>query len=310
MSRNTSDVKLPKKACIGIITVPLSPDKKYYKVCGDSYISTAHIHMLKRVGLSVIAIPYTTDKFAYYMERVNGLYFPSGGVFAVNNRDYFNCCKKFMHLATEANDNGRHFPIWGSCMGMQQMLMIADNRDNLDLLEEFDSFGNLMSTLEFPTNPRNTRLFRNSSKDFLLRLQSEECTLNNHKMGLSTETFMKNPRISKFFRIVSTSVDRLGQEYVSTIEAYNYPFYGFQWHPERNNEMDYLASVFASDATKNSRDKTIANIDKLPYRKVHCMNYSGQIYKYCNFYWHNRTSYHNAKLCTVLNLGEPVGGGI
>lgn len=240
----------PQKACIGIITVPLSPSKKYYKVCGDGYISTAHIHMLKRVGLGVIAIPYTTDRFEYYMERINGLYFPSGGVFASNSVEYFNCCKKFMQIAIHANDNGRHFPIWGSCMGMQQMLMIADYRDNLDLLEQFDSFNNLMSTLYFPDDPRDTRLFRNADKKFLLMLQKEECTLNNHKMGLSVKSFMDNPRVSKFFKIVSTSVDRLNQEYVSTIEAYDYPFYGFQWHPERNSDMDYLASVFADDAKK------------------------------------------------------------
>jgi len=307
-----ADRKLNKKACIGIITVPLSPNKKYYQVCGDSYISTAHIHMLKRVGLGVIAIPYTIgdDKFQYYMDRVNGLYFPSGGVFAVNNLDYYNCCKRFMHLAMQANDSGRHFPIWGVCMGMQQMMMIADGNDDLNLLEEFDSFGNLMSTLEFPTDPRETQLLKNVSSDFLQRLQREECTLNNHKMGLSTKTFMNNPRVSKLFRIVSASKDRIGQEYVSIIEAFKYPFYGFQWHPERNNEMDYLVSVFSQDAEKNKRTKTIANIDKLPFRRVHCMNYSGQIYKFCNFYWHNRTSYHNAELCTVLNLGKPIGSGI
>jgi gamma-glutamyl hydrolase len=304
------DHTLPKKACVGIITVPLSPDKKYYKVCGDSYISTSHIHMLKRVGLGVIAIPYDTDRFDYYMERINGLYFPSGGVFASNNIEYYNCCKKFYELALKANDADRHFPIWGACMGMQQMLMIADSRDNLELLEEFDSFGNLMSTLQFPTDPRETQLFRNAPADFLLRLQREECTLNNHKMGLSVKSFRANPRISEFFRIVSSSVDRLGQEYVSTIEAYKYPFYGFQWHPERNNEMDYLVSVFAADASMDDRSHTVANIVKLPYRKVHCMNYSGNIYKYCNFYWHDRTSFHNAKLCSILNLGEPVGSGI
>lgn len=300
----------PKKSCIGIITVPLSPTKKYYKVCGDGYISTAHISMLKRVGLGVVAIPYTTDRFEYYMDRVNGLYFPSGGVFAVNNVEYYNCCKKFTKLAIKANDEGRHFPIWGACMGMQQMLMIADDRDNLDLLEEFDSFDNLECSQVFPENPRETRLFKDIDHDMLLKLQRDDCALNNHKMGMSPSSFRKNKRISSFYRLVSYSKDRINNEFVSIIEAYKYPFYGFQWHPERDMGMDYLASVFAKDAGMNQRTKTIANQDKLPYRRIHCMQYSGSIYKYCNFYWHDRTSYHNAKLCTVLNLGEPVGNSI
>lgn len=297
---------MPKNPCIGIITVPLSPDKKYYKVCGDGYISTAHIAMLKRVGLGVIAIPYTTNRHEYYMDRINGLYFPSGGVFAGHNEEYFACCKKFMHLAMQRNDNGIHFPIWGACMGMQQMMIIADGKDNLDLLEYFDSFENLLLTLEFPSDPRKTQLLKDVSSSLLLKLQSEPCTMNNHKMGLSPDTFLKNKRISSIFRIVSTSVDRVGKVFVSTIEGWKYPFYGFQWHPERDNSMDYLASVFAKDAGKNERPYTIANRDKLPYRKVHCMAYSNHIYKYCNFYWHDRTSFHNAGLCTVLNLGDPI----
>jgi len=67
---------MPK--CIGIITVPLSPKRKYYQVCGDSYISSSHIDWLQRAGLKILAIPYTTKKFKYYIKRFNGLYFPSG----------------------------------------------------------------------------------------------------------------------------------------------------------------------------------------------------------------------------------------
>jgi gamma-glutamyl hydrolase len=303
---------MPNISCIGIITVPLSPKKKYYKVCGDSYISTAHISMLKRVGLSVVAIPYTiaADRFDYYMDRINGLYFPSGGVFAGNSVEYYQCCKEFMQRAIARNNEGTHFPVWGACMGMQQMMMIADGRDNLEMLEYFDSMDNLMLPMEFPEDPRTTQLFRDVPSDLLVRLQAEPCSLNNHKMGLSTRTFLRNKRISDFYRIVSTSKDRVGKEFVATIEAHDYPFYGFQWHPERNKDMDYLASVFKEDASRNKRARTIANRDKLPYRRVHCMTYSNHIYKYCNFYWHNRTSYHNAELCSVLNFGKPVGSAV
>ena len=54
--------KSKKKPIIGMITVPLSPGKKYFQVCGDSYISTAHVLWLQDVGIDVIAIPYNTDR--------------------------------------------------------------------------------------------------------------------------------------------------------------------------------------------------------------------------------------------------------
>ena len=101
------DVRLSKKPpIIGMITVPLSPGKKYFQVCGDSYISTAHILWLQDAGIDVIAIPYNTDKHEWYFKQINGLYLPSGGAFAMTQLDYYNCCKKFMHLAEEANKKG------------------------------------------------------------------------------------------------------------------------------------------------------------------------------------------------------------
>ena len=32
------------------------------------------------------------------------------------------------------NDKGNHFPIWGGCMGMQQLMIIADGHDDLEHL--------------------------------------------------------------------------------------------------------------------------------------------------------------------------------
>ena len=75
--KRTSNKK--KRPIIGMITVPLSPGKKYFQVCGDSYISTAHVLWLQDVGIDVIAIPYNTDKHEWYFKQINGLYLPSGG---------------------------------------------------------------------------------------------------------------------------------------------------------------------------------------------------------------------------------------
>ena len=42
------NIKKPKrKFIIGIVSVPLSPEKKFFKVCGDSYIASSHLKWLK-----------------------------------------------------------------------------------------------------------------------------------------------------------------------------------------------------------------------------------------------------------------------
>ena len=298
---------------IGIITVPLSPGRKYYKVCGDAYIATSHIEWLKRANIEVVAIPYDTKNFKYYFKRINGLYLPSGGVFASNSEEYYNCCKEFIKLAMESNNNNIYFPIWGGCMGMQQMMIMADGRDDQNFLTKFDSFNNLMLPLAITKDGLKSNLvmyLKKHNKQTLLNLIQKELTLNNHMMGISPFKFKRSKMLNSMYKIVSWNYDRNGKKFVSTIEGRDYPFYGVQWHPERSNDADALADFLYSELKKNPHHKKVAPSKLLQFKTVNCMNYSNQIYNYCDFFWHKKTSEHNKKLCTVLNLGSPQNNAV
>ena len=58
-----------RQLVVGMISVPLTPGKKYYQVCGDSYIASSHITWLKRFGVKILPIPYTTKNFRGYICR-------------------------------------------------------------------------------------------------------------------------------------------------------------------------------------------------------------------------------------------------
>ncbi len=287
---------------LGMITVPLSPDKQFFQVCGDSYIASSHLTWLKRYGVKILPIPWSTKKYDYYMKRCNGFYFPSGGAFAGTQKEYYNCCKTFLKMSMKQNDMGKYTPIWGGCMGMQQLMIIADGKDDLEkLLQRFDSYDNLLSTLELTEQGLNSRMIRDMTQKQIHKLTKKKCTLNNHKMGITPHKFKMRKKLNKFYKIVSTSVDRKNREYVSTIEAYHYPFYGVQWHPERSSEMDYFVKFFIKELRKNPK-RGRKNTRKLFSKKVDCMGYSNSLYKKCNFYWHKRTSKHNRKLCNIAQI--------
>ena len=300
--RRTKKKKVSRQLVVGIITVPLTPGKKYFSVCGDSYIASSHMVWLKRYGIKIIPIPFTTNRYKYYMKHVNGLYFPSGGAFAGTQQSYYNCCKKFLRLAMKENDKGNYFPVWGACMGMQQMMIIADEHDDLkNLLTKFDSYNNLLLTLKFTAEGQRSRMMKFMDTKIINKLEKKPCTLNNHKMGISPVRFRKHKNLDNFYKIVSTSTDRKGRHFVSTIEGRYYPFYGVQWHPERSSEMDHLVRFFKSELIKNKK-KRKKKSRKLFSKEINCMNYSNSLYKKCRFYWHNKTSKHNRKLCTEAQL--------
>ena len=287
---------------VGMISVPLTPDKKYFSVCGDSYIASSHITWLRRHGIKVVPIPYTTKDFKYYMNRINGLYFPSGGAFAGTQKEYYNCCKTFLKLAMKENDTGHYFPIWGGCMGMQQMMIIADEHDDLkNLLTKFDSYDNLLLNLEFTPEGKRSRMVRFMKASVLKKLEKRPCTLNNHKLGISPLRFRRHKNLDNFYKIVSWSRDRKKRKFVSTIEGRYYPFFGVQWHPERSSEMDYFVKFFKSELRKNKK-KLKKTKRKLFKKEIDCFNYSESLYKRCRFYWHKKTSKHNRKLCTAAQL--------
>lgn len=50
--------------------------------------------------------------------------------------------------------------------------------------------------------------------------------LENHEYGLPPPFYQRWPVLDQWFNILTTTKDRNGTEYISTIEAKNYPFTG------------------------------------------------------------------------------------
>jgi hypothetical protein len=74
-----------------------------------------------------------------------------------------------------------------------------------------------------------TRFFSSLPKRVVQHLQSRPYAMENHAHGLAWTAVEENPRLRDFFEVLSLSVDRAGQVYVSTMEAKQYPITGVQW---------------------------------------------------------------------------------
>ena len=116
----------------------------------------------------------------------------------------------------------------------------------------------------------STRLF---DEDFgvpdavVSTLANLNVTLNLHHDGVPVVRWEENAALTAFFALLSTNFDRNGAAFASTLEAWNYPFTGTQWHPERNQfewrnnnadhsadgvtAMQYMSNFFVGDARRN-----------------------------------------------------------
>ena len=244
-----------------------------------------------------IVIPYdaTPDQVDRIFPNINGVLFP-GGAASVPPAAH-----RLWQLAEQSNANGVYFPIWGTCLGFEFLLMLGADRDH-DLMEDFAA-ENVSLPLYFSYDEKDGENGKGShhSPSSLLYdegwqalLPHANITMNNHQFGLTPESFNKNDKLTRIFDATTISYDLDGKAFVSTIEPKDpdhHPYYGVQYHPEKavfeygtcphtNLPLEatdhsvsairlalHLAEFFGNAVRKNQRDTnhTFREVDDYPF---------------------------------------------
>lgn len=200
---------------------------------GDNYIAASYAKWLESAGARSIAIfaNTTEEEVDIIFQQINGLLMPGG------NSAGPQAERRLYQLAKEANENGDTFPIVGICWGFQSFLLFERDMLRIDSedvipIHMFDA-EDLIVPLEF------TQYGATQSAIFdpeMQELFSKPIAYNHHTGGVLAEPFKADPAINDMFEITSINHDRKGKEFVSSLEARDfdtYPFFGFQWHPEK-----------------------------------------------------------------------------
>eukprot|EP00064_Thunnus_orientalis_P013556 superscaffoldBa00002227_g13595 len=230
--------QLNYRPVIGVLAQENLPGDQFAR--GSSYIAASYVKYLEGAGARVVPIR---------------LLLPGGDV-DLQTSQFSQVAKIFYDLALKANDAGDYFPIWGTCQGFQQLSVLTANKNLLTLTDT-----------KAVIAAQSSRLFRSFPKDLLQSLAEENITSNFHSWSLSIQNYSRNAKLKRFYKILSTNNDGK-KEFISTMEAYRYPFYAVQWHPEKSpfewidkpgmvhsgsaiRASFYTASFFVSEAMKN-----------------------------------------------------------
>lgn len=213
---------------IGVYTQPSSSDVDQF---GEQFIAASYVKFVEGAGGRVVPIRYTlnTTEVETIFNSINGFLLPGGGVDFGTQHQYWQTLTTIYSLALKANAKGDYFPMWGTCMGFQELCLLQSQ--NMSLLSGFDS-ENYTVPLSFTPYVSSSRLFGNAPVIANI-LSTEPVTMNNHMYGVSPVSWKNEDSLNNFFNVISTNVDRGGLEFISTIESKDYPIYGSQWHPEK-----------------------------------------------------------------------------
>lgn len=218
---------------IGVFTQPSTSTQGN---CGGSclYLAASYVKYIEAAGARVVPINYysTEAQLDAIIGSLNGFFFPGGG------SSYPASAQYVFDKVVESNKNGNFLPLWGTCMGFQWLLIAASR--NVNILDPpsgvMDAY-NYSIPLDFvdlKTVKQSTKLFANAPDKVIDILATQNVTMNNHHYGIFTEHFLSTASLSSFYNMISTNKDRAGVEFVSTIESFDYPIFGSQWHPEKN----------------------------------------------------------------------------
>ncbi|KAF2070281.1 hypothetical protein CYY_008400 [Polysphondylium violaceum] len=232
---------------IGILSQPS------YSSQGSQYIAASYVKYIESAGARVVPILYdiSPQNLKTLFTSINGILLPGGGVDFDSQPVYMQTLQNIWTLVLSANQNGDYFPLWGTCMGFQELLCLADG--NFNILSSYDS-ENYTVPIDFTIQPQTSKLFATAPSEITNILATQPVTMNNHHFGLSPETFANSSTLTSFYRVISDNVDRAGLKFISTIEAYNYPIYGTQWHPEKP-----LFEWWAQEVMNHSYPSILAN---------------------------------------------------
>lgn len=228
-----------------------------------SYIAASYVKFLESAGARVVPvmIDQKPEEYKSLFNSINGILFPGGGVSIISS-GYERAAKIFYELAIEANKKGDYFPVWGTCLGFEQLTYLTSGKSTLS----HTNTSGVALPLNFTDEIEDSRMFKGFPAELMKDLASEPLTENSHQWSLAMLTYNTNEELRKFYKVLSTNTD--GKiEFASTVEAYDYPIYGTQWHPEKNafewtrpyiphspsavKTTFYMAEFFVNEARKN-----------------------------------------------------------
>lgn len=220
--------QLNYRPVIGVLAQENFPGDRFAQ--GTSYIAASYVKYIEAAGARVVPIRInrTEEEYAKIFNSINGLLLPGGDV-NIETSQFTETAKVFYNLALKANDAGDYFPIWGTCQGFQQLSVLTANKNLLTLTDTKA----VALPLTLTPAAQSSRMFRSFPKDLLQSLTQENITGNFHSWSLSLQNYSRNAKLKRFYKVLSTNTDGK-KEFISTMEAYRYPFYAVQWHPEKS----------------------------------------------------------------------------
>ncbi|XP_044262565.1 gamma-glutamyl hydrolase-like [Tribolium madens] len=277
------------KVTVGILTQEISPTlqkciRQDAKHTDDytAFIVSSYVKFVESSGARVI--PIKLDKNEPYYEHiignVSGLLIP-GGVSKLETGSFYEALKVLYKIIVRKNEAGDYFPILGICLGMEGLVMVANKNVNI---RKHCRAENILLDINV-TSSKNSKMFKN--------IETIKNDLKKVAPHFHNYCILKEDLSQRNWLVTSENFDEEDNLFVASLEHKKYPFYGLQFHPEKNafewkNDLNlnkspsgirasrYFGDFFIEECRKNdnvlqdNKFLFINRYDQIPTGKYGC----------------------------------------
>ena len=205
---------------IGVLAQYDNTLKKYY-------IAYSFVKWLQSYGCRIMYIDprLNIEELELIFNQTDGFLIPGGDEYPYDDNITYNTSKIFLELAIQHGN----YPILGICMGLQ-FIATYFSKENWDIVKTVVNNTGTQSKLYLQADKID--------KSILVYIPIHYYNYNffnlNHNHAISYEYFNTNINLNKNFDVLTISECKNNRyTFVSTIQSKIYPFFGFQWHPEK-----------------------------------------------------------------------------
>jgi anthranilate/para-aminobenzoate synthase component II len=158
---------------------------------------------------------------------------------------YMHYVSRLVNRAMMINDMGRNFPIWGTCLGFESMLLALSDME-VKITNGLSDI-NWLHRVKFDTS-KSSVFSKVFDENGLNELGAEELLYFNHDYGYLYDQTINHPYVRENIDILANMTTSNGVDVVAAFQHKRYPFTGIQYHPEKNQ---FIYSDGAPKTTSN-----------------------------------------------------------
>lgn len=211
-----------------------------------SYISETYINWLQSVNLTILPIDINLkdEELLLEIEKCDGLLLTGGReVFYDQEQqhnksekipaEYLKKIEKIIQRVKEINDFKRNYPVWGTCLGFEAIL-ITDSKYTV-MRHDVNNHIKAPAPIKILENKSRSNHF--FSKSEFKTMEKMNITYFNHKYGLFVDEILNNENLKDSVDAIGV-FEKDGHSLLVWYEYKNYPIIGVQFHPEKFTKLN------------------------------------------------------------------------